>query len=129
MLGDKVISQIVQNNIDFNTKSRFTQEKFVRHKQKKHAARLRILKPSMKLISTQLLSRDQKASNMEIQQLASVINYANIGANSNVLMVESTAGLLTGAIMGKCFCLWYISHRFLSNCMKKLISGKFLVIL
>ena len=100
--GDAVISDLVKNNVGFNTKNRFTQEKFVRHKQKKHGGRLRIMRPSMKLLSTQMLSRDQKATSlMEVQQLATVMNLANIHANANVLLVESTAGLLTGAIMCK----------------------------
>ena len=99
--GDDVITELVQNNVDFEAKSRFTQEKFVRHKQKKHGGRLRIMKPSMKLLSTQMLSRDQKTNIMEVQQLATIMNLANIHANANVLLVESTAGLLTGAIMCK----------------------------
>jgi len=61
------------------------------------------MKPSLKLLSTQMLSRDQKASIMEVQQLATILNYANVHANANVLLVESTAGLLTGAIMCECF--------------------------
>ena len=99
--GDELISEIVQNNIDFNAKSRFTQEKFVRSKQKKHGGRVRIMKPTLKLLVTQMLSRDQRATIMETQQLATVVNLANVHANANVLLVESTSGLLTGAVMGK----------------------------
>ena len=123
---EELISDLVQNNKSFKDKTRFTQEKFVRHKQKKHGGRIRILKPSLKTITTQMLSRDQRNTIMEVQQLATILrlsskniisfnfyklsssrffgliySLANIHANANVLLCESTAGLLTGAILGE----------------------------
>ena len=98
---EELISDIVQNNKSFKDKTRFTQEKFVRHKQKKHGGRVRILKPSLKTITAQMLSRDQRNTIMEVQQLATLLSLANVHANANVLLCESTAGLLTGAILGE----------------------------
>ena len=74
---EELISDLVQNNKSFKDKTRFTQEKFVRHKQKKHGGRIRILKPSLKTITTQMLSRDQRNTIMEIQQLATILRLSS----------------------------------------------------
>lgn len=40
--GEELIEKIARGNADFESKTRFTQEKFVRHKQKKHGGRIEV---------------------------------------------------------------------------------------
>ena len=37
---------------------------------------------------------------MDVQTLSMMLNLSNVHANSNVLVCESSAGILTGAVMG-----------------------------
>ena len=63
--------------------------------------RIQILRPTQKLIIKQLLSREQNTSSMDVQALSMMLNLSNVHSNSNVLVCESSAGILTGAVMGK----------------------------
>ena len=63
--------------------------------------RIQILRPTQKLILKQLLSREQNTSSMDVQTLSMMLNLSNVHANSNILVCESAAGILTGAVMGK----------------------------
>ena len=38
---------------------------------------------------------------MDVQALSMMLNLSNVHSNSNVLVCESSAGILTGAVMGK----------------------------
>ena len=87
---EELISDLVQNNKSFKDKTRFTQEKFVRHKQKKHGGRIRILKPSLKTITTQMLSRDQRNTIMEVQQLATILRLGSKNISFNFFNLSNT---------------------------------------
>lgn len=101
-LGDELIREIATNNADFESKTRLSQEKFVRHKQKKHGGRIEILKPSMKMIVTQKSAIERtKGANLDVQEFATVINMANIHANSKVLLADHSSCYFTGAILSK----------------------------
>ena len=38
---------------------------------------------------------------MDVQTLSMMLNLSNVHANSNILVCESAAGIITGAVMGK----------------------------
>ena len=86
--------------------------------------RIQILRPTQKLILKQLLSREQNTSSMDVQTLSMMLNLSNVHANSNILVCESAAGILTGAVMGKSHI--YTLERFrLKFCRKSVILRGF----
>jgi len=100
--GEELIEKIARGNADFESKTRFTQEKFVRHKQKKHGGRIEILKPSMNLIVHQKLAVERtKGAYFDVHEFATMIAMANIHANSKVLLADHSSCFLSGAILSK----------------------------
>jgi len=99
--NDTILEKVIEKNKNFESKFRLTQEKFIQAKQKKHGGRIQILRPTQKLILKQLLSREQNTSSMDVQTLSMMLNLSNVHANSNILVCESAAGILTGAVMAR----------------------------
>eukprot|EP00924_Labyrinthula_sp_SR-Ha-C_P003822 snap_masked-scaffold_3-processed-gene-5.33-mRNA-1 protein AED:1.00 eAED:1.00 QI:0/0/0/0/1/1/4/0/457 len=101
---NSLINQIAENNATFKEKTVHAQEKYLNTKFKKHSDEIRILKPNMQLIAS-CLWKKTKLPGAELNgmrgedSLPQMLNYANVCAGSNVLVLDSTNGFLLGCIL------------------------------
>ncbi|OAF70562.1 hypothetical protein A3Q56_01650 [Intoshia linei] len=91
----RIVHQIISDNITFQSKSVFCQEKYIRKKLKQKRPVLNLKKPTFNHFA--------KLNKCLIypQVLAEILYYSNITYNSSVGLVEQTKGLLTAGISEK----------------------------
>jgi tRNA (adenine58-N1)-methyltransferase non-catalytic subunit len=95
----KIVTSIVENSKTFDQKTIFSQEKYVRKKQKKYLSRCRIVRCTARTMCQYLHQKDPKRIyNLRDDTLAQLLAYANISAGCQTLIVETCLGLVTGAV-------------------------------
>mgnify|MGYP005994522501 CR=1 FL=1 len=113
--GSEIIEKVKEANAGFQEKTLFSQEKYLIKKRKKHLSIIQIIKPTARTISEAYFNHGrflgaQKASKIYnipgIQKIgylrpdsvAQLLNLGNITSGDNVLVHETCAGLVIGAI-------------------------------
>lgn len=77
--GSEIISQLVENSKTFQSKTEFSQEKYLNKKEEKYTECIEILRPSIRLLSKQFYTQDpMKVLNLRIDSLAMIMSLANI---------------------------------------------------
>ncbi|KAL3683685.1 hypothetical protein R1sor_001707 [Riccia sorocarpa] len=82
--GREIIEALVANSASFETKTAFSQEKYMKKKQKKYAPRVLLRRPSARRFC-------------RMDTLALMMSLANVGPKSDILVLESLGGLITAA--------------------------------
>ncbi|KAL2635532.1 hypothetical protein R1flu_007011 [Riccia fluitans] len=96
--GREIIEALVANSASFETKTAFSQEKYMKKKQKKYAPRVLMRRPSARSICEAYFVKDpRKIGFCRMDTLALMMSLANVGPKSDVLVLESLGGLITAA--------------------------------
>lgn len=97
----EIVSQIVGNSATFRSKTEYSQEKYVRKKEKKYYEYVQIRRPSVRLITDVMFRQcPEKILGVRMDTLSQLISYSGISAVGNHLLYESgTNGLLPAALM------------------------------
>ncbi|XP_064383975.1 tRNA (adenine(58)-N(1))-methyltransferase non-catalytic subunit TRM6-like isoform X2 [Halichondria panicea] len=98
--GQAIVETIVEHSSSFKEKTKFSQEKYIRKKERKHNPVFRIIRPSTRLLCE--MYRDVAPSKicfLREDSLAQMLTMSNVQANSNVIVMETTQGFLTGALL------------------------------
>ncbi|GAM24157.1 hypothetical protein SAMD00019534_073320 [Acytostelium subglobosum LB1] len=92
----EVISALIDNSSSFHTKTAYSQIKYLKKKMAKHSTMIRFLRPTLKTLCECYYSKDPRK--IRFDTFGQLLTLANIRAGLKVLVVETTMGLLTGAI-------------------------------
>ncbi|KAM8946240.1 tRNA (adenine(58)-N(1))-methyltransferase non-catalytic subunit TRM6 [Pelodytes ibericus] len=98
--GQEIVQQLIENSTTFRDKTEFAQEKYIKKKKKKYEAVITILRPSTRILSMMYYAREPgKICQLRYDTLAQMLTLGNIHAGSKVLVMETCAGLVLGAVM------------------------------
>ncbi|KAF1336116.1 tRNA methyltransferase, partial [Globisporangium splendens] len=97
--GKEIIQKLVENSETWDAKTEFSKQKYLKKKQQKYMPRVRFLKCTAEsLCRTYRLKNPSKICNMREDSLGQMLVYGNIFAGTQVLVVDTCMGLVTGAI-------------------------------
>lgn len=98
--GQDIVQQLIENSTTFKEKTEFAQEKYIKKKKKKYDNKVTLLKPSTRILAMMYHGREPgKICHLRYDTLAQMLSLGNIHANSKVLVFETCAGLVLGAVM------------------------------
>lgn len=99
--SSSIVEKLIENSKTFNAKTEYSQEKYLKKKEKKYFEFIQIRKPSVRLLAQTFYRLDpSKTLGMRIDDLSQILMYSNIQADGNYLLYDSgTSGLLTAAIV------------------------------
>ncbi|XP_030052166.1 tRNA (adenine(58)-N(1))-methyltransferase non-catalytic subunit TRM6 isoform X2 [Microcaecilia unicolor] len=98
--GQEIVQQLIENSTTFRDKTEFAQEKYIRKKKKKYEAVVTILKPCARILAKMYYGREPgKICQLRYDTLAQMLTLGNIHAGSKVIVMETCAGLVLGAVM------------------------------
>uniref|UniRef100_UPI0037E9024D tRNA (adenine(58)-N(1))-methyltransferase non-catalytic subunit TRM6 n=1 Tax=Semicossyphus pulcher TaxID=241346 RepID=UPI0037E9024D len=98
--GQEIIQQLIENSSTFRDKTEYAQDKYIKKKKKKYENTVMILKPSCRILAMMYHGREPgKICHLRYDTLAQMLTLANIHAGSKVLVFETCAGLVLGAVM------------------------------
>ncbi|KAM9356141.1 tRNA (adenine(58)-N(1))-methyltransferase non-catalytic subunit TRM6 [Pholidichthys leucotaenia] len=98
--GQEIIQQLIDNSSTFEHKTEYAQHKYIKKKKKKYENTLVILRPSCRILAMMYHGREPgKICHLRYDTLAQMLTLANIHAGSKVLVFETCAGLVLGAVM------------------------------
>ncbi|CAI6005068.1 unnamed protein product [Closterium sp. NIES-65] len=96
--GHEVVRALAANSVSFLSKTDFAQEKYLRKKQKKHAPRLVARFPTADSVCEAYFTKaPARIGFLRPDSLAMLLAMANVGAHSQVLVLDGTGGLITAA--------------------------------
>lgn len=111
--GEQVVEALASNSATFASKTKFSQEKYLRKKAQKHVQQVVLLRPSlMELCETYMQQARSKVCGLRWDYLSSLVCQADIRDGGRYLVLDSACGLVVGAIAqqaagrGKCFRLF-----------------------
>lgn len=97
----EIVERLIENSSTFNAKTEYSQEKYLKKKEKKYFEYVQIRRPTIRLISDIFYRQDpDKIMGMRMDTLSQLISYSGICCNGNYLLYESgTNGLLPAALL------------------------------
>lgn len=97
----EIIETIVANSKTFNEKTEFSQEKYLKKKEKKYFEYIQIRKPTLRLIAHIYYRQDpNKVLGMRIDSLSQLISYSGVNSRGKYLLYDAgPSGLVTAAFL------------------------------
>lgn len=97
--GDEIVEALIANSATFEKKTVFSQEKYRLRKQKKYAPRVLLRRPFTRSICEAYFKKyPARIGFLRLDALSLLLSFANVTANSDVLVIDMVGGLLTGAV-------------------------------
>lgn len=99
--ASEIVGQIVENSKTFNSKTEYSQNKYLKKKEKKYFEYLQIRRPTLRIIAEIMYRQDsEKIYGLRIDSLSQLISYAGVCSTGNYLVYESgTNGLVPAALL------------------------------
>lgn len=99
----EIVSEIVGNSQSFASKTEFSQEKYLRKKEKKYFEYIQIRRPTLRLIADIYYRQDpEKIQGIRMDTLSQILSYSNVSNSRDLLLYESgTNGLLFAALLSR----------------------------
>lgn len=118
--GEDVVAAIASSSATFASKTKFSQEKYLRKKQRKHVQQVVVLRPSvMELCEAYLKNSRQKMSGLRFDYLSSILCQADIRHGARIFILDCAQGLVTGAIAQRLAGSGRIFRTFMGGCSDK----------
>jgi tRNA (adenine58-N1)-methyltransferase non-catalytic subunit len=97
----EIIETIVANSRTFNQKTEFSQEKYLKKKEKKYCEYIQIRKPTIRLLAHIYYRQDyEKILGMRMDSLSQIISYAGVNASGKYLLYDAgSCGLASAAFL------------------------------
>ena len=97
--GGTIIKKLMQGSSSFQDRTEFSKQKYIKKKMSKYFTFVKLVKPSaLTLCKSFYESKPDKIGYLRFDSLAQLLNYANVQANSQVLVFENCSGLVLGAV-------------------------------
>uniref|UniRef100_A0A1I7T4H2 tRNA (adenine(58)-N(1))-methyltransferase non-catalytic subunit TRM6 n=1 Tax=Caenorhabditis tropicalis TaxID=1561998 RepID=A0A1I7T4H2_9PELO len=98
--GQELVAKLVQGSASFQTRTVFSQSKYIKRKAKKHNDRVLILRPTIRLLAKAYYLKDpDRLAMLRADQLALMLQMAGVHHGKNIIVFEQTLGLITSAVM------------------------------
>eukprot|EP01104_Vermistella_antarctica_P013379 TRINITY_DN402_c0_g1_i1.p1 TRINITY_DN402_c0_g1~~TRINITY_DN402_c0_g1_i1.p1 ORF type:complete len:272 (-),score=44.86 TRINITY_DN402_c0_g1_i1:1162-1977(-) len=98
--GAKIVEALAANSSTFHSKTKFSQLKYLKKKQKKHCRVVQVLSPTLPNIWKAHFERNaRKICHLRLDTIGQMLSFANVCATSRVAVVEQCHGILTAAVM------------------------------
>ncbi|XP_023946339.2 tRNA (adenine(58)-N(1))-methyltransferase non-catalytic subunit TRM6 [Bicyclus anynana] len=96
-----IVETLITNSKTFHNKTEFSQEKYLKKKEKKYFEFIQILRPNLRIITETLYKLDpSKVQGIRIDTLSQIITLSNISSEGNHLLYDSGSnGLLAAALL------------------------------
>lgn len=96
-----IVETLITNSNTFHNKTEFSQEKYLKKKERKYFEYIQILKPNLRIITEILYKLDpSKVQGIRIDTLSQIITLSNISCEGNHLLYDSGSnGLLAAALL------------------------------
>lgn len=97
----EIIGTLVANSKSFNENTEFSQEKYIKKKEKKYFDFIQIRRPTIRLIAEIFYRQDpEKPLGLRIDSLSQLISYSGVNSTGNYLVYDAgTSGLLPAAFL------------------------------
>ncbi|PIN09052.1 tRNA(1-methyladenosine) methyltransferase, subunit GCD10 [Handroanthus impetiginosus] len=114
--GDEIVEALIANSATFLKKTAFSQEKYRIKKQKKYAPRVLLRRPVTRSICEAYFKKHaDKVGFLRVDTLSLLLSFANVTANSDVLVVDMLNGLITGAVAERLGGTGYVCNTYCGN--------------
>lgn len=118
--GEEVVAALVSNSATFGQKTKFSQEKYLAKKGRKHIQQVVLLPPSaMELCETYLRSSRQRACGLRFEQLSAILCQADVRCGGRFLVLDGAQGLVAGAMAQRLGGLGRVYRLFSGGCSDK----------
>lgn len=96
-----IVETLISNSSTFHSKTEFSQEKYLKKKEKKYFEYLQIIKPTLRIIADIMYKLEaQKIQNLRVDTLSQIMTSVNIYSEGNYLLYDSGSnGLLAAALL------------------------------
>lgn len=96
-----IVGKLISNSTTFASKTEFSQEKYLKKKEKKYFEYVQIRRPTIRLLAQLYFRQDpSKTQGLRIDDLSQILTYSNIQSEGNYIVYDSgTSGLVTAALM------------------------------
>ncbi|XP_058218755.1 uncharacterized protein LOC131329569 [Rhododendron vialii] len=112
--GDEIVQALIANSATFEKKTSFSQEKYRLKKQKKYAPKVLLRRPFTRSIcETYFKKYPERIGFLRVDALSLLLSMGNVGAHSDVLVVDMVGGILTGAVAERLGGTGYVCNSYL----------------
>lgn len=96
-----IVGMLVGSSKTFASKTEFSQEKYLKKKEKKYFEYVQIRRPTIRLLSQMFFRQDpSKTQGLRLDDLSQILTYSNVQSEGNYILYDSgTSGLVTAAFM------------------------------
>jgi tRNA (adenine-N(1)-)-methyltransferase non-catalytic subunit len=97
----EIIGTIIANSKSFNEKTEYSQEKYIKKKEKKYFEFIQVRKPTLRLLTEIFYRQDpDKGLGLRMDSLSQLISYSGVNSMGNFLLYESgSSGLASAAFL------------------------------
>uniref|UniRef100_A0A183BVQ1 tRNA (adenine(58)-N(1))-methyltransferase non-catalytic subunit TRM6 n=1 Tax=Globodera pallida TaxID=36090 RepID=A0A183BVQ1_GLOPA len=98
---DDLVSKLVNGNSSFQSRTKFSKEKYMRKKAQKHSDRIIVLKPNIRLLSKCYYRKDpERLGHLRIDQLGLMLQLSGLHSGQcNAFVFDQVLGLLGAAVL------------------------------
>uniref|UniRef100_A0A023F7X7 tRNA (adenine(58)-N(1))-methyltransferase non-catalytic subunit TRM6 n=1 Tax=Triatoma infestans TaxID=30076 RepID=A0A023F7X7_TRIIF len=101
--AQNIVDKLIQNSTTFKEKTEYSQEKYLKKKEKKYFEYIVVRKPTLRLIADIFYNRDPfKILGLRYDTLSQILSLGNIQHNGTYLLFESGTQALVGASILNC---------------------------
>eukprot|EP00474_Spongospora_subterranea_P002245 CRZ02703.1 hypothetical protein [Spongospora subterranea] len=124
LTGEQLIAVLASNSATFDSKTEFSQEKWLKKKRKQHLVEIRVVRPSALTISKMYTGKkSEKVMGIRQDTLAMILYKASLRPMSQVLVLDDCLGLVTASIAerlggyGRVFAPFFTSSGQTADCV------------
>ncbi|KAJ0181113.1 hypothetical protein K1T71_003198 [Dendrolimus kikuchii] len=96
-----IVETLITNSNTFHSKTEFSQDKYLKKKEKKYFEYIQILKPTLRTVAEIMYKLEPgKINHLRLDTLSQIITFANVSSEGNHLLYDSGSnGLLAAALV------------------------------
>lgn len=101
--GREIVNSLIENNASFGEKTEYSQEKYIRKKEKKYCEFLSIHKPTISALQEIHFKQDPaKINGLRMDTLAQLLSYSDVKADGTFILFDSgTMGLAAAGMLSR----------------------------
>lgn len=97
--GEEIIKILMKNSDTFAYKTDFAQAKWIKRKEKKYRKKYQVMRCTPATVCEASFSKNkEKICNLRVDSLAQILSQSGIHSGCQVMIIESTVGMVTGAV-------------------------------
>lgn len=99
--SSNIVEKLITNSKTFASKTGFSQEKYLKKKEKKYFEYVQIRRPTVRLLAQMYFRQDpSRTQGLRIDDLSQMLTYSNVQSEGDYILYDSgTSGLVTAALI------------------------------